>query len=46
MVQEGDPTTEFRLGLFWAADGKVDRAQRVTAIMLELTSRIVPAGHH
>ena len=38
-MQEGDRSVEFRLGLFGAADGKVNRAQRMIGVWLGLSSR-------
>jgi hypothetical protein len=39
VMQEGDRSIELHLGLFGAGDGKVDRAQRVAGVLLDLGSR-------
>jgi hypothetical protein len=38
-MQEGGCSVELHLGLFGAADGKVDRAQGVAGVLLDLASR-------
>jgi hypothetical protein len=43
-MQEGYPSMELHLSLFRAGDGKVNRAQGVAGMLLDLASRIVRAG--
>jgi len=39
VMQEGDRSIELHLGLFGAGDGKVNRAQAVAGVLIDLASR-------
>ncbi len=43
-MQESDRSIELHLGLFGAGDGKVNRAQGVTGMLLDLASRFSRAA--
>jgi hypothetical protein len=43
-MQEGDRSIELYLGLLGAGDGKVDRAQGVAGVSLDLVSRFARAA--
>jgi hypothetical protein len=44
MMQQGDRPIEFRLGLFGAGDGKVNPAQGVAGVLLDLAARFARAA--
>jgi hypothetical protein len=46
MMQEGNRSIEFNLGLVRATDAKVDRTQRVPAVLLSLGASLDRADHH
>jgi hypothetical protein len=43
-MQQGDRPIELRLGLFGAGDGKVNPAQRVAGVLLDLAARFARAA--
>ena len=43
-MQEGDRSIELHLGWFGAGDGKVNRAQEVAGVLLDLASRFARAA--
>ena len=44
VMQQGDRPIEFLLGLFGAGDGKVNPAQRVAGVLLDLAARFARAA--